>query len=349
MASTNADYYRRTFTGYSNSEHIEIQPDTGTPFCSYISSQFEGGPSLLYLTVAGEKLYYEDFGDSATQWEIDKPSISLAQLLEEILHSDTDMTEKRKEVLSWLLSKAVWQYYRTPWMTQPWNKEMVHFLSERRPNEAMGIFINEPLLSVSIAPSRPGSGKPCVGGKVVTRLPPPFRLRHKIPKILGLGVMLLEIQLGRPIESLYGEDEWIKYCPGGKPNLNTNYNIAKDLIARQGFFEHISDPLEALIRNCIEPRSAFVPPYVRDEDGIREALYVFTSRLEVYLSWGKPHNVKPLSLTRFSTPSRSLLTTPTPHLPNRHSPHMEIIHSQSSSLPVNIGVKQRPGRTMAIM
>ncbi|KAF4470159.1 hypothetical protein FALBO_2934 [Fusarium albosuccineum] len=296
------------FEGDTRAECEEIRLDSDTPFCSYISAQDETGLILLYFLVMGQRLYFEESQEPSRQWQLDRPSISLSRLLEEVSASNSDFTEKRKEVLSWLLAKAVWQYYASPWMHQPWDKESVHFLSERRKTDEghiTGIYVNEPLLSVSIIPNQ-GEIKKDQGGRgQETRHIPyrgqcrsPFLVRplHPVPKILALGIMLIEIQLGRRIESLYGEDEWPKYCPRGNPNQNTNYKICRDLIAKPAFFEDMADPLEALIRNCIQPNEVFVPPQVRDDQGIREALYSLVHRLEIYLSKRKPNNVKPLGL-----------------------------------------------------
>ncbi|KAJ4315280.1 hypothetical protein N0V84_008435 [Fusarium piperis] len=290
----------------------------------------------------GQKLYLEKYEDPPRQWEFDRPSISLGRLLGEICESTNELTEKMKEVLSWLLVKAVWQYYSSPWMREPWDKESVHFLFERRRTdegeELVGIFLNEPLLSVSIVPSPRGTEVKNPGHHLTAAGKKPgrpllfARPLHPIPKILALGIMLVEIQLGRPIESLYSEPEWSQYCPKGRANPNTNFKICKALIAKQHFFADISDPLENLIRNCIQPNILFVPPHVKDEEGIREALYGLVNRLEVYLSKRKPNNVKPLSLPRISTSgnaSMSKSTYPPMSSPVRPSVSRALASSQA--------------------
>ncbi|KAK6821142.1 subtilisin-like protein [Apiospora arundinis] len=277
-------------------DYDEILSDSDTPFCSYISAQDEIGLMVLKFLVKGSKLYFDASLDPSIHWGFDRPSISLGQLLGDLQQSPSDLTEKIKEVLSWVLAKSVWQYYSSPWMRQPWNKERVHFLVERRYNEegreVTGIFVNEPLLSVSISHSthitEDNTENTSKEADIAQcRLPSFGRPLHPIPKMLTLGVMLVEIQLGRPIESLYGEDEWSQYY----------YKICRDIIAKKNFFHDISDPLEVLIKNCIQPSNSLKPPQVRDEEGIRNALYILINRLEVYLSKRKPHNVKPLSLS----------------------------------------------------
>lgn len=346
----------RKFKAKKSTEGIEIELDSDTPFCSLISGQEESGEYLLYLSVTGEKLFIKEPRDPARQWELRSPSISLGWLLERV--SADDLTEKRKEVLSWLLAKAVWQYYSSPWMLQPWNKERVHFLFERRRtdqgHEVAGIFVNEPLLSVSILPDKSGAedtkagSEPEKGTKSGPKGHPFHFVRkqiplHQIPKILGLGVMLLEIQLGRSMESLRSEPESSQYFPQGKPNINTNYKTCKDFIKKPDFFAdmEISDPLEALIKSCIQPQDEFMP-HIRDEERIRERLYRLVNRLEVYISKRKPHNVKPLSLPR-SLPPTCPPPTPAPLPAPQPAP-------QPQPLPqVKPWKPSRPGRTMAQM
>ncbi|KAM6520110.1 hypothetical protein FALCPG4_013662 [Fusarium falciforme] len=330
-----------TFEDPSTCQFEQVGLDSDPSFCTYISTQEEQGLVLLYFSVLGQRLYFETHDDPPRLWELDRPSISLGRLLGEICESGNDLTEKMKEVLSWLLVKAVWQYYRSPWMCEPWNKESVHFLFERRRTdegeELTGIFVNEPLLSVSIVPNPRGTEASNPGYQIAPGVKKPGRPLlfgrplHPIPKILALGVMLIEIQLGRPIESLYGEAEWSQYCPKGKANPNTNFKICRDLIAKPHFFADISDPLENLIKNCIQPNNLFVPPHVRDEEGIREALYGLVNRLEVYLSKRKPNSVKPLSLPRISASgkaSMSKMTSPPMSAPARPSVSRVLASSQ---------------------
>ncbi|KAK8103237.1 hypothetical protein PG984_016383 [Apiospora sp. TS-2023a] len=326
------------FETSSGTEGEEIRPESDNPFYQYISAQAEEGLMMMKFIVKGGSLYYEESLEAPICWVFDQPSISLGQLLESLSQSTSEFTEKRKEVLSWLLVKSVWQYYSSPWMQEPWNKERVHFLLERRQNdeghEVAGIFVNEPLLSVSIARS---SCQETIKPKPGVRFLKPL---HRIPKLLALGVMLMEIQLEHPIETFYSKPEWAKHCPHGKKNQNTDFKICKDLIDKERFFadNEISDPLEALIMNCILPSDSFKPPQARDEDGERHALYLLINRLEVYLSKRKPDNVKPLSMTDnlLSASVQPPIAAPSPLL----IPSLPVPRGNTTTTP-------RPGRTMA--
>ncbi|KAK4151208.1 hypothetical protein C8A00DRAFT_17366, partial [Chaetomidium leptoderma] len=326
----------------------EIGPDL---FCEVVS-QRELGPRLLYLwatkvpvpgpaicLTAERKLFVDaSTADPLKQWIVERPSISLRCLLERA--SAQDFTEKKKEVLSVFLAKAVWQYYSSPWMREPWNKDSVHFVFERRitnPGLGMtGIFVDEPLLSVSIpAPNR----EHVVDNRGPSRLTF-FLATNRIPKILALGIMLMEIQLGRPIESLYTDSKYSHHCPNGIAHANTNHNICKDLINIHNIYaeKETSLPMSTLITSCILPNDVFMPPHAKglDDDHIRDALYVLVKQLEVWNSKRQPHNVQPLIL-----PVPGMLSTNPPTPP---PVSIDPQHNTQLSQPEE---EMRHGRTMA--
>lgn len=280
----------------------EIWPDL---FCKLVS-QTKQGPRLLHLwatkvgapgsamSLAADRKLFADTttADPVKQWIVGRPSISLRCLLERA--PAHDLTEKKKEVLSVFLAKAAWQYYSSPWMREPWNKDGVHFVFEtRNPTPGLtiaGIFVDEPLLSISI---------PAPDGRAEDA-PEFFRPVHRIPKVLGLGIMLMEIQLGRPIESLYTDDKYSGHCPNGTAHDNTNYNICQDLINNHNIYaeKETSIPMSTLITSCIFPNDVFMPPHTKGlgDDDIRDALYVLVKQLEVWNSKRRPHDVQPLNI-----------------------------------------------------
>ncbi|KAJ4267192.1 hypothetical protein NW762_003293 [Fusarium torreyae] len=198
-------------------------------------------------------------------------------------------------------------------MAEPWTNENLHFLFEKRKTgqgqELAGIFVNEPFLLVPT--SRQPDQSEATQQKRRT-LPFCNKPIHPVPKVLALGMILVEIQLGRSIQSLYGESEWAKYCSMGCANHNTNYQICRDIIAKPAFFEDVAVPLETLIKNCIGHDGLFVPPHARSEADVRDALSKLVGDLGTYVSQQKPNNVKSLRMSKTSTkkqqPDLSTLT-----------------------------------------
>lgn len=160
------------------------------------------------------------------RWDIRRPSRSLSRLL-----GQGSLTPFGKLSLSIRLVNAVWEFYTTPWMHEPWNKDRVHFVVETR-SRGKGLFVDEPLLETSIPAPGERSSPRGVG-------------IHRIPKISALGIMLLEIWLERPIES---------YCNNQNPNEHTRWHTSKQLVNGEiGSFEEteIPKPVKEFIAKCI--------------------------------------------------------------------------------------------------
>lgn len=295
---------------------------------------------MLQLSIEKETLYYEQHAKHETQW-VPQSSISLEKLLENLFHSHDHMDERQKTVLSWLLAKAVWQYYDSPWMVHPWTKRNVHFLPELRKDPYGnkkyndGIYVNEPLLSISISPSTPNG----------EQASPP---RHRIPKVFELGMMLIEIQLGYPIENLYADQAWLQHSNCGKPHSNTNLFICRDLIKESWFSCHLQDHLEDLINQCINPDKTFYPHvgdhHDHDTEGIRGALIGLVTGLEAHVIYNKPKMVKPLNFPKSSVPGTS--SVPRQHQSKR--PSSQISEDDSACRPKKKRRNSRAGgQTMA--
>lgn len=307
---------------------------TGVP----VSKASVTGTSIGRDKSAEEKLFIDHFDtDRPRRWDVERPSISLRDLLETV--PAEDFSDKQKTVLSAFLAKAVWQYYSSPWMTKPWTKDSVHFIFEQRRTgqneELAGIFVDEPLLSVSIPAPKPSSSKSAEvcsdqnteeedddDDDFFSSSDPVsfFRAAHRLPKILALGVMLMEIQLGQPIESLYTDPKFSHHCPKGTAYVDTDYNICKDLIEKEHIYitKDTSVPLSTLITNCILPGQIFMPPHVRSlsDDDIRPALYPLVGQLELWLSSWQPRNLRPLGLPDAMS-SNWAVPAPTPAAPRR--------------------------------
>jgi hypothetical protein len=143
------------------------------------------------------------------------PSTSLGKLLKH-----AKLSERNKAILSYLLVDSVWQYYDSSW--EEWSNKTVQFMSQRigLHNSLEVVFVNQPFLysrfdrkgseaNTSIKTAENGSVKR--GGlkksQPVTKVKKAQeRKSHNYPKILALGIMLLEIQLGCKLKSFKTSD-----------------------------------------------------------------------------------------------------------------------------------------------
>lgn len=127
------------------------------------------------------------------------PSVSLATILSECkIASNTQL----KLLLSQLLAKAVWQFYDSDWMSEGWSRHDIHFMREAKMREdgfeEVVTLIHRPFFSTRLGPSSlVKNASTSGGGEDYGTL---FCPTHRYPKILALGIMLLEIELGRGLD-----------------------------------------------------------------------------------------------------------------------------------------------------
>lgn len=174
-------------------------------FCDLISNPQQ---SRLCIKVRGERLIFDDFTDPIDT-ALNEPSVSLASIL-----SEESLRYRMRCCLSMIIARAVWQFYDSEWMIRDWTKEQVHFPLYLRANESdeVNIYASKPFLTARFeTASEPNPVK----GRI-----------HKCPKILALGILLLEIELDVKIETKRLKKH---LRANGQPTLNTDYYAAMDL------------------------------------------------------------------------------------------------------------------------
>jgi hypothetical protein len=192
-------------------------------FCNLIRGSWLG---RLVLKVVNNGLICEDLAEPQLleDFLLEEPSILLAAILNKRkLRGERQV----KLLLSYLLAKAVWQYYKSDWMTPYWTKYTIQFMRERLDNDAepRDIFtqIHKPYLATKLRPSfRPPAHppeEPELGLSLAT---------HSYPKILGLGILLLEIKLGEDIERHRPQDS----VERGSPMDNEDHHVAGQIILK---------------------------------------------------------------------------------------------------------------------
>jgi hypothetical protein len=156
----------------------------------------------LVLRVSDGSLNFEGL-EGQERLILKAPSISLATILEKRKLKDDDQL---KVLLSYLVAKAVWQFYDSHWMAEDWTKKTVHFMQERLSGVAgsqeIFVLIHKPFITAEIRPLGPHSKSlPQKSSSPEDALAQILSgSSHIYPKILALGVMLLEILLGEGIE-----------------------------------------------------------------------------------------------------------------------------------------------------
>jgi hypothetical protein len=251
---------------------------TGT-FCEIITNRKR---SQLRLTAVGDGLLLQGPGRLSQDFLLNASSISLATLLD-----TAKLSRKMRLLLSYFLAKAVWQFYDSEWMRREWTKSCVHFMLARQPNTSKGIFINEPFLSASFDNRRSHKDED-----------DQYR-SHLYPKILSLGVMLLEIELGVKIEE-YRLPEDI--CPNGEPSVNADHFAANEIFNKTELWEKVDtfSTFRDVVQVCITPD--VLAPFIDDVEGLRLGLekHIVNPLQTLYkAAWGHPDtsNVRAIEIT----------------------------------------------------
>lgn len=125
-----------------------------------------------------------------------------------------------KAVLALLLAKATCQFYDSALIGEGLTKDNIHFLYEER-DSTRGVYLNEPMLLTRFE----DDGTHLTDAKDTMST---VMMIHDMPKILALGILLLELEMSTSIEAIREENRHL--CPDGPVNINTNYKIAKRFV-----------------------------------------------------------------------------------------------------------------------
>lgn len=163
------------------------------------------------------------------------PSVSLASL---ISASSLRGQMQRRLVLSYLLAKAVWQFYDADWMNEDWTRDTINFMRQMSANEAS--LSHKPFILSELQP--------------VTSRPALEKRTHLLPRVLALGVVLLEIEIGRTVIPVERGDNSKKddHCWANKV-----HSIAAEFISTEEWrirrSNQTPEPLADAIEICLKP------------------------------------------------------------------------------------------------
>jgi hypothetical protein len=157
-------------------------------------------------------------------------------------------------------------------MAKPWAKEKVHFMFDGRSNKPRGVLLNDPYLT--IFDSIPPSSK----SKAETYKLPSIR-SHQFPKILALGIMLTEIELGLKIENHFDPD---CYDKNGDLSINATHTTGRLICVekRELWVKRETLPqVEGVIATCLainpngDPFMNYKDDDKKDMSDLRDAIY----------------------------------------------------------------------------
>ena len=145
-------------------------------FCELLGQDLGG--AKLPLLVEGKTLRRlpVDHSDDAL---IDQPRLTLMYVLRK-----HHLTAQAKVLLAYILARSVWQYYESDWMKSRWTGDSICFLLEDPlASGENSIYLDKPCFSVQFGHSDEELPEYCSDD----------RLLHKYPRLLSLGLLLLDI------------------------------------------------------------------------------------------------------------------------------------------------------------
>ncbi|KAK0710121.1 hypothetical protein B0T26DRAFT_432907 [Lasiosphaeria miniovina] len=273
-------------------------------FCDFISNPQNVGVEIS-MSLTDGKLVLREFCLQQSSFLLHMPSVSLSQLLE-----GQKLSRKMRLLLCYMLAKTVWQFYESEWIDREWTKDNIHFMFEHRQGvSSAGIFVNEPFLSARFH-QKPDDAEAS-------------RRLHMFPKILALGIILLEIELGVDITK---ERPRTCFATDGKLTVNGNLIAAYFWFQKQELWDkqETFKDLIAAVHRCLWP-SLFEG---KDTSAQREVLHkqiVLPLQAQFRNSWGDPDEVA-LRPLQFS-PSNSK-----PAIDSSRPPHQLVGISSSNWL-----------------
>ncbi|CZR58257.1 uncharacterized protein PAC_08148 [Phialocephala subalpina] len=243
-------------------------------FCKLIRHEVHG---CLILKAADDGLVYErlylEFERLKRLFLLKASSVSLATVLEK---RKLDGHDQLKILLSYLLAKALWQSYDSDWMTKDWTKHTIHFMREcingsPEPQEIVTL-IHKPFFAAEFRPV-PTQGNPVQevdssSEKDFTEKFP--SMSHSYPKILALGIMLLEIELGKGIEQHLSDES-----PGEDEQQIDNYdhyNAGRIILSPMWERRNTYQAVKEMIEICLKPD---IGKLGTDQACIRNNLYTY--------------------------------------------------------------------------
>ncbi|KAK3299686.1 uncharacterized protein B0H64DRAFT_337797 [Chaetomium fimeti] len=160
--------------------------------CTLIASRCG---SLLCFKAAGDHLMVlRGATDLVSQHNVKhdtSPGLHLGQVLDRF-----NMRHGMRPVLAYILAKAAWYYYDSEWTSMGVSNDCVYFMGETLEDEV--VYFCKPYLSAQLPPQ----------GSQMAECRQVVGMIHRYPRILALGVMLVEIATGQRFEMEGRPDQW---------------------------------------------------------------------------------------------------------------------------------------------
>jgi hypothetical protein len=178
------------------------------------------------------------------------PKLELKTLLGD---SATRLKLKESRALAVVLAHAILHYCESPWVPDTWNKEHVNFFTTINGHpDLMRPYLATQFESLSNGPEEKSENM----------------FGHPNPALLSLGILLIELHLSKPIESLWDFDD----TDDGMEGMNTNWITAEKQLEKMG--DDLYEGYRNAIQACLNIDYVGVEDSLSlDDEGFRKLVY----------------------------------------------------------------------------
>ncbi|KAF2873107.1 peptidase S8/S53 domain-containing protein [Massariosphaeria phaeospora] len=230
---------------YNEEEEITKVIEAGH-FCDLLGRSL--GNVCIRLRIVDGCLHQLFQADAPDRRVVEAPSISLSQVLQR-----KNISSKGRILLAYILAKSVWRYYDSDFMRMHWATETIHFMREYRLNP------DGDMDQEKIDPSSPffAFAAPETGQNEYSEHCQSYSVLHRYPRILALGIMLVEICLTKPRQT-HG-------AAYSDAQLNTDFTTYQEVAKSTNWpgldvrNEEIRNKYRAAAQSCLDPKLFHVP------------------------------------------------------------------------------------------
>ncbi|KAH8800613.1 hypothetical protein F5884DRAFT_636397, partial [Xylogone sp. PMI_703] len=151
-------------------------------FCQLLGGSY--GQARVCLKVEAGSLWQLHDAEEIDHHIVPGPSVSLAQVFR-----TRRLSTKMKIILAYIIARSVWQLYDSDWLKTEWTINNIHFMIEQSPE-----------IDCEIQEGQLYACRPCFAFQFNNRRGPELEeycdawsIIHRYPRILALGILLLEI------------------------------------------------------------------------------------------------------------------------------------------------------------
>jgi hypothetical protein len=222
-----------TFESENPRRVISPEPQYIKDLCSIVNSKTRGGCYFLVHPDDGK------LRKSNPQIELNflpiSDSCSLVSL-KHILSHGARARMKEKRMLGVILAYSMLYIGESKWLRSEWTSEDVCFIQSGEG----AIDPRKPYLSINL-PMEVSNTNSEMDHTTLEYL-------HPAPSILSLGIVLMELEFGHPIESLWRDEDLIN----GETNVNTKFLAATRILHDPTLWDDVTSHYKSAVVSCVE-------------------------------------------------------------------------------------------------